>query len=51
MEILVWLIPISFVLLSAAGLLFIWAINNKQFDDLDEHAMDLFDNEHDKGSN
>ena len=53
MEILLWLIPISLILLGLAATTLIWAVNHKQFDDLDARALDLFeiDNEKDKGSN
>ncbi len=53
MEILLWLIPISLILLGLAAIMLIWAVNHKQFDNLDARALDLFeiDNEKDKGSN
>ncbi|XOV83358.1 MAG: cbb3-type cytochrome oxidase assembly protein CcoS [bacterium] len=41
MEILVLLIPLSIVLVGLAGWAFIWAVNNRQFDDLDKQAMDI----------
>ena len=44
MEVLIWLIPISVVLLSIAGAAFVWAVNNRQFDDLDQHGLDVIDN-------
>ena len=43
MEVLLWLIPISVVLLVSAGAAFIWAVNNKQFEDLDRHGLDVLD--------
>lgn len=44
MEILILLIPLSVILLGLAAWAFIWAVNNRQFEDLDKKAMDiLFD--------
>ena len=44
MEILVLLIPLSIILLGIAAWAFIWAVNHRQFEDLDKQAMDiLFD--------
>jgi cbb3-type cytochrome oxidase maturation protein len=48
MEILVLLIPLSIVLVGVAGWAFIWAVNHRQFDDLDKQAMDILID--DKGS-
>lgn len=45
MSSLLLLIPISVVLLSVAGLMLWWAVKRKQFDDLEHHALDIFDNE------
>lgn len=39
MDILYLLIPISVLLVFVIGLLFWWALNNRQFDALDEAAM------------
>jgi len=36
MDILYLLVPISVILVFASGLLFWWALNNRQFDQLDE---------------
>ncbi len=47
MEVLMWLIPISAVLLTIAGVAFVWAVNNRQFDDLDRHGLDVLDNPND----
>ena len=45
MEILVLLIPLSVLLLGAAGWAFIWAVNNRQFEDLDKRAMDILNDD------
>ncbi len=49
MEILFLLIPLSVLLLGLAAWAFIWAVNHRQFDDLDKHAMDILIDE--PGSN
>ena len=36
MDVLYLLIPLSVVLVFAVGAIFWWALNNRQFDDLDE---------------
>lgn len=41
MEIIFFLIPISIVLLLAAGWAFFWAVGNGQFDDLDSPAYQI----------
>ena len=51
MEILLWLLPISFVLLVVAGGAFMWAVNTDQFEDLDHHAMDIFEEDQNSGGN
>ncbi|MGD8416313.1 MAG: cbb3-type cytochrome oxidase assembly protein CcoS [Pseudomonadales bacterium] len=43
MEILVVLIPISMILIGIAGALFLWAVNNNQFEQLDKHGFDIFE--------
>ena len=43
MEILAILIPMSFVLIGIAGAVFVWAVNNDQFDQLDRHGFDILD--------
>jgi cbb3-type cytochrome oxidase maturation protein len=45
MEILVLLIPLSIVLMGIAAWLFIWAVNNDQFEQLDRHGFDVLDDE------
>tara|TARA_B110000879_G_C11172576_1_gene514322 strand:- start:2602 stop:2793 length:192 start_codon:yes stop_codon:yes gene_type:complete len=45
-EILILLIPISFFLMLGAGYAFFWAVNNNQFDDLEQQGLHLDD--HDK---
>ena len=46
MDILVLLIPVSLVFLALAVWLFIWSVNNKQFEDLEKHGLEvLFDDE------
>jgi len=49
MEILVVLIPISIILIGIAAAIFIWAVNNNQFEQLDKHGLDIF--EEDSGDN
>ena len=41
MNILLFLIPISLVMIGAAALLFVWAVKRGQFDDLDTPAIDI----------
>lgn len=41
MEILYLLIPIAIVFLAVIIGVFIWAIKNKQFDDLERHGHDV----------
>ncbi|MGI9325258.1 MAG: cbb3-type cytochrome oxidase assembly protein CcoS [Pseudomonadales bacterium] len=43
MEILGLLIPLSIVLVGLALWFFVWAADHEQFDDLDRHALDIFD--------
>jgi cbb3-type cytochrome oxidase maturation protein len=43
MEILVVLIPVSIVLIGIAAALFLWAVNNDQFEQLDKHGFDIFE--------
>lgn len=43
MEILVVLIPVSIVLISIAAVIFLWAVNNNQFEQLDKHGFDIFE--------
>ncbi|MEZ5560946.1 MAG: cbb3-type cytochrome oxidase assembly protein CcoS [Pseudomonadales bacterium] len=45
MEILVLLIPLSLLLVGAAAWMFLWAVNNGQFDALDRHAFDILDDD------
>ena len=45
MEILVLLIPLSVLLVGGAAWAFIWAVNHRQFDDLDKQAMDILNDE------
>lgn len=45
MEILVMLIPISILLIGVAAWAFIWAVNHRQFEDLDKQAMDILSDE------
>jgi len=42
MEILVILIPVSMVLIGVAALMFMWAVDNDQFEELDLHGFDIF---------
>ena len=41
MNILLFLIPISLVMIGAAALLFAWAVKHGQFEDLDTPALDV----------
>jgi cbb3-type cytochrome oxidase maturation protein len=43
MEMLVILIPISIVLIGIAAAIFLWAVNHNQFDQLDKHGFDIFE--------
>ncbi len=43
MEILLMLLPISFVLVGIAVAIFTWAVNHNQFEDLDRHALEVLD--------
>ncbi|MFZ6846716.1 cbb3-type cytochrome oxidase assembly protein CcoS [Undibacterium sp. RuRC25W] len=43
MDILYLLIPLSLVLVFAIGGLFWWAINNRQFDELDHQGQRILD--------
>ncbi|MCB1686039.1 MAG: cbb3-type cytochrome oxidase assembly protein CcoS [Pseudomonadales bacterium] len=49
MEVLLLLIPVSIVLIAIAAALFTWAVNHNQFDSLDKHGFDIF--EEDGGDN
>ncbi len=43
MEIMVVLIPVSIVLVGIAAAIFLWAVNNNQFEQLDKHGFDIFE--------
>jgi cbb3-type cytochrome oxidase maturation protein len=43
MTILLMLIPISLLLIGIAAAMFIWAVNNDQFEDLDRHGFDILE--------
>lgn len=46
MDSLYLLIPVSLVILCFVVWVFIWAVNNRQFDDLEKHGYDIiFDND------
>ena len=45
MESLWMLLPISIVLVGIALALFNWAANNRQFDNLEQHALDVLNEE------
>ena len=45
MNILLMLIPLSALLISLAIWAFVWAVNNRQFDDLDKQAVDILSDE------
>lgn len=43
MSILALLIPLSIILIGIAAIMFIWAVDSDQFDQLDLHGFDIFD--------
>ncbi|MEQ8689562.1 MAG: cbb3-type cytochrome oxidase assembly protein CcoS [Pseudomonadales bacterium] len=43
MEILFLLIPLSLLLLGISARIFIWAVNNDQFEDLDRCALEALE--------
>jgi len=45
MESLVILIPLSIALMGIAAWVFVWAVNNNQFEQLDRHGFDVLDDE------
>lgn len=45
MEMLFILIPVSIVLIAAAGAIFLWAVNNNQFEHLDKHGFDVLEDD------
>ena len=45
MEILVVLVPLSIVLMGIAAWIFVWAVDNDQFEQLDRHGFDVLDDE------
>jgi cbb3-type cytochrome oxidase maturation protein len=45
MEILALLIPLSIVLMGIAAWIFVWAVNNNQFEQLDRHGFDVLDDD------
>lgn len=48
MESILLLIPISILLLAVAGWAFVWAVNHHQFDDLDQRALEILDEDLDQ---
>lgn len=48
MTILLVLIPISFIFLVLAIVIFIWAMRNNQFENLESAALDILTTENDK---
>jgi cbb3-type cytochrome oxidase maturation protein len=42
-SILLLLIPLSLLLMGVAAAMFIWAVDNDQFEELDRHAFDILD--------
>ncbi|MCS6947747.1 MAG: cbb3-type cytochrome oxidase assembly protein CcoS [Steroidobacteraceae bacterium] len=40
-----WLIPLSLVLLAVAVWAFFWAVDRDQFDELEAHGRDVFDDD------
>jgi len=49
MEILALLIPLSILLMGVAAWIFVWAVNNNQFEQLDRHGFDVLDDESGEG--
>lgn len=45
MEMLLVLIPVSVILMGIAGAVFLWAVNNDQFEQLDKHGFDIFEDD------
>jgi len=45
MEMLFVLIPVSIVLIGIAGAIFLWAVNNNQFEQLDKHGFDILEDD------
>lgn len=45
MEILAVLIPVSIVLIGIAVVIFLWAVNHDQFEQLDKHGFDIFEDD------
>ncbi|MBC3810734.1 MULTISPECIES: cbb3-type cytochrome oxidase assembly protein CcoS [Undibacterium] len=43
MDILYLLVPVSLVLVFAIGALFWWAVNHRQFDELDQEGQRILD--------
>jgi len=43
MESLYFLIPISILMLAVAAKIFIWAVDHKQFEQLDQHGLDILE--------
>ncbi len=43
MAILLLLIPVSLVLMAIAGVMFVWAVNHDQFEELERHGFDILD--------
>ncbi len=40
---LLLLIPISLLFIAVAAAVFVWAVNNDQFEELDRHGFDILD--------
>lgn len=43
MSVLLLLLPISVLLMAVAAVVFVWAVNDGQFDELDRHGFDILD--------
>lgn len=43
MEILLLLLPLSALLLGVAAWAFVWSVNHNQFEDLEQSAMNILD--------
>jgi cbb3-type cytochrome oxidase maturation protein len=45
MEMIWVLIPVSILLIGIAAAVFLWAVNNNQFEQLDKHGFDIFEDD------
>jgi len=45
MEMIWVLIPVSILLIGIAAAVFLWAVNHNQFEQLDKHGFDIFEDD------